>query len=279
LHVTPSLIDIQPGKNSLVVEDRRWSLPATASSKNPSIMRSISATNNAQCYKRCKLIGASDEPKGPLGALFGHLGIGLLYPQVQQPPLKTQYGLTELRDDTDPQVAPRSISRRSVDDINRLLSGTPAAAAFRSSSSMGMSSSSDHSSASRPHTAIVPAQTQSISMRSAENGRSTPAGSRSSSTAANGSSSMLEGAVVAWTFDVHSLQSTPVPRLRPTSRCGANEVSVFPDNQVQFSTFPALQRFPSSHALSLFFQVGVLREMPARPPSSMSGMCRTGYLS
>jgi hypothetical protein len=231
LHVTPSLIDIKPGKNSLVVEDRRWSLPAAAVSDNPSIIRSIAATNNAQFYKRSKLIGTSDEPKGPLGALFGHLGISLLYPKVQQPPLKTQYGLTQLRDDTEKDDVQRSTSRRSTDDINRLLSGTPAAGASRSFSSMSASSST--SSAARPHTAAPLAQTSSSSTRGYDTGRSTPAAARARSAAGSGGRNVLEGAVVAWAFDVQSLNSTPVPRLRPTSRCGANEVAVFPDNQVR----------------------------------------------
>jgi hypothetical protein len=227
LHVTPSLIDIKPAKNSLVVEDRRWSLPAAAVSNNPSIIRSITATKNAQSFKRSKLVGISDEPKGPLGALFGHLGISLLYPNVQQPPLKTQYGLTELRDDDDAaRDAPRSSSRRSVEDINRLLSGTPSSGATRSPSSMAASSSSS-SNPARPHTAASPVQASSMSMRA-----STPAAGRALSAVGSGSRNILEGAAVAWTFDVCSLNSTPVPRLRPTSRCGANEVAVFPDNQV-----------------------------------------------
>ena len=86
---------------------------------------------------------------------------------------------------------------------------------------------------------------------------------------------------MAWTFDVHSLHSTPVPRLRPTSRCSANEVAVFPDSQVPP---PPSCAPPSSAALvptppPSNFQVGILRDLPPRPPSSMSGMCKTGYLS
>jgi hypothetical protein len=232
LRVTPSLIDIKPGKNSLVVEDKRWSLPATAVSDNASIIRSIAATKNAQSYKRSKLIGISDEPKGPLGALFSHLGISLLHPKVQQPPLKTQYGLTQLRDDSDGNDAPRSTSRRSVDDINRLLSGTPASGAHRSPSSIAASTSSHSSSAARPHTSAASGPASSASMYGPASGRSTPAASRAISATGNGGRNMLEGAAVAWTFDVQSLNCTPVPRLRPTSRCGANEVAVFPDNQV-----------------------------------------------
>ncbi len=232
LHVTPSLIDIKPGKNSLVVEDKRWSLPAAAVSDHAAIMRSIAATNNAQSFKRSKLIGTADEPKGPLGALFGHLGISLLLPKAQQPPLKTQYGLTQLRDDTDSSDAPRSTSRRSVEDLNRLLSGTPALGTRRSPSSMAASASSNSSSAARPHTSTASAPASAASMRVSDSGRSTPAGSRAM-TAGNGSRNILEGAAVAWTFDVQSLNCTPVPRLRPTSRCGANEVAVFPDNQVR----------------------------------------------
>jgi hypothetical protein len=224
LRVTPSLIDIKPGKNSLVVEDRRWCLPAAAASDNPSIIRSISATSNAQSYKRSKLIGSSDEPKGPLGALFGHLGISLLYPKVQQPPLKTQYGLTQLRDDSDGDDAQRCSSRHSTDEINRLLCGTPAASSYRSSSSMSAAASSAVAATTRPHTAAAPAHTASSATRGGASGRSSAAGS--------GRRDVLEGAAVAWTFDVESLNSTPVPRLRPTSRCGANEVAVFPDKQV-----------------------------------------------
>jgi len=233
LHVTPSLIDIKPGKNSLVVEDKRWSLPAAAASDNASIIRSIAATKNAQSYKRSKLIGISDEPKGPLGALFGHLGISLLYPKVQQPPLRTQYGLTLLRDDSGDNDVPRATGRRSVDEMNRLLAGTPASGSHRSPSSMAASTSSSPSSAARPHTSAAHAQASSASMRGPDSGRSTPAGSRAMSAAGSGSRNLLEGAAVAWTFDVHSLNCTPVPRLRPTSRCGANEVAVFPDNQVR----------------------------------------------
>ena len=234
LHVTPSLIDIKPGKNALVVEDRRWTLPAAAVSDNASIARSIAATSNAQSYKRSKLLGIADEPKGPLGALFGHLGLSLLYPRVQQPPLKTQFGLTKLRDDEDNEEGGgtlRSSSSRNVEEINRLLAGTPVAGAVRASSSM---SSSSAASAVRPHTAAGDVHaSSSAAMRSGDSGRSTPAGVRSSSAVGNSSRNILEGAAVAWTFDVLSLHSTPVPRLRPTSRCSANEVAVFPDNQVR----------------------------------------------
>ena len=246
LHVTPSLIDMKPGKNAQVVEDRRWSLPAAAVSNNPSIIRSIAATKNAQSFKRSKLVGTSDEPKGPLGALFGHLGISLLYPNVQQPPLKTQYGLTELREDDDAcRDMPRSTSRRSVDDINRLLSGTPASGASRSPSSMAASSATS-SMPARPHTAATAAQAPSASMRASDSGRSTPAAARALSASGSGSRNMLEGAAVAWTFDVRSLNCTPVPRLRPTSRCGANEVAVFPDNQVCCLLFAIPSRARSS---------------------------------
>jgi hypothetical protein len=232
LRVTPSLIDIKPGKNSLVVEDKRWSLPAAAASDNASIIRSIAATNSAQTYKRSKLIGVSDEPKGPLGALFSHLGISLLYPKVQQPPLRTQYGLTLQRDDSADGDASRPSGRRSVEELNRLLAGTPVSGAHRSSSSMSASASSNHSSAARPQTSAAHAQASSASIRGADSGHSTPVGSRAMSASYGSGRNPLEGVAISWTFDVHSLNCTPIPRLRPTSRCSANEVAVFPDNQV-----------------------------------------------
>jgi hypothetical protein len=277
LHVTPSLIDIKPGKNSLVVEDRRWTLPAAAVSANASIVRSIAATKNAQSFKRSKLLGIADEPKGPLGALFGHLGLSLLYPRVQQPPLKTQFGLSKLRDDDEGEGegggGARMSGTRSVEDINRLLCGTPQAGAVRASSSMSASSSFSSASAARPHTAAgdVHASSSSSAMRSGDNGRSTPAGGRAASAVSSGHRNMLEGASVAWTFDVHSLHSTPVPRLRPTSRCSANEVAVFPDSQVPP---PPSRAPPSSAALAptppppLIFRSASFAICPRDPPAA-----------